>query len=171
MLENLGTIFTVRDLILFAVGSAVGIIGCIVVVSFWLKREWRLVENLKRPIMLISSPKHDMKFEATLLRNSGFFNIPNNPSDDPRSLDIAGGYCLFIIAYSKNNPAALSSVIQKARESNTPVIIYAEHDEIDPKGTDIELIRSYYLAEIANSPLRLMNLIFSILSIYKYSEK
>lgn len=166
-MEILGIIFTIRDLIILIAGAISGFVVAIIIISFWLKRERTLVKNLKRPIMIISSTQQDMKFEADLLRNSGFFSIPDDPSNDLRNLDdIREGYCLLILAYSKET-TILNFAIQATRNSKVPVIIYAKHGEIPPDGKDMDLIRGYYLAEIANSPLRLINLIFSILSVYK----
>lgn len=165
-MEFLGIIFTIRDLIILVVGAISGLIATVIIISFWLKRERTLVKNLKRPIMIINSAQQDMKFEAGLLRNSGFFSIPDDPSNDLRNLDDIKKYCLLILAYSKET-AVLNSAIQAARNSKIPVIVYAKHGEITSDGKDMNLIRSYYLAEIANSPLRLINLIFSILSVYK----
>jgi len=165
-MEILGIIFTIRDLIILVAGAITGLMVAIIIISFWLKKERTLVKNLKRPIMIINSAQQDMKFEAGLLRNSGFFSIPDDPNNDPRNLDDIKRYCLLILAYSKET-AIFNSAIQAARNSKVPVIIYAKQGEILPDGKDMDLIRGYYLAEIANSPLRLINLIFSILSIYK----
>lgn len=165
-MEILGIIFTIRDLIILVAGAITGLIVAIIIISFWLKKERTLVKNLKRPIMIINSAQQDMKFEAGLLRNSGFFSIPDDPSNDLRNLDDIKRYCLLILAYSKET-AIFNSAIQAARNSKVPVIIYAKQGEILPDGNDMDLIRGYYLAEIANSPLRLINLIFSILSVYK----
>lgn len=84
-MEILGIIFTIRDLIILVAGAITGLILAIIIISFWLKKERTLVKNLKRPIMIINSAQQDMKFEAGLLRNSGFFSIPDDPSNDLRA--------------------------------------------------------------------------------------
>ena len=168
-MELFGIIFTIRDFILLITGFIFAFVAAIIVISFWLQRERTLVANLKRPIMIISSLGKDMKFEADLLRNSGFFKIVDEPSNDLRNLDNIHKYSLLIIGYSKEGKV-LSTAVQATRNFNVPIIIYANQGEIDSNGEDMDLIRGYHLAEIANSPLRLMNLIFSILSIYKSNK-
>lgn len=158
-----------RDLILLFLALSAGVIGTIVVISFWLKRERRLIRNLKRPIMVFGSPENDMQFETDLLRKSKFFDI-EGPHDDLRNLQVVQDHCLLIISYSKDGDR-LKSVVKKAEENNIPLVIYAKHGEINRDGEDMKMIGSYHLAEIANSPLRLMNLIFSILSIYEHDKR
>lgn len=163
-LEVLGAVFTVRDLLIFLVSIIVFLKLFCGVLRSWFSRESRLFRNLKRPIMVLGSSGKDMKFETDIL--SGFFNVKGEPSKDLRRLDTLKNHALIIASYTRGE-TDLNRIFTSAKNSKIPVIVYASQNDIDSQGKDMRLIRDYYLAEIANSPMRMVNLIFSILSTYK----
>jgi len=130
------------------------------------KKEVRLILNLSRPIMVIGSPKREMEIETRLLKDAGFFRI-ENPVNKPQNTDRLRRHSLIIVGYTSGE-TKIQSILATAKYKNVPVIVVASPGEISRK--DIKAINSYSFCEIANSNLRLMNLIFSILSTYKYDN-
>lgn len=136
--------------------------------SIWLvcKKDFRLIQNLKRPIMVIGSSGKDMSLIVSLIRDAGFFRV-EEPSQTAQNIDRIKQHSLVVVAYTKTE-SETEKIINAVRTKSIPVIFYAAPSEIDRD--DGKLIQEYSYAEIANSPFRLMNLIFSILSTYNYDR-
>jgi len=136
-------------------------------IGIWLvcEKDFRLIQNLRRPIMVIGSSSKDMDLVITLIRDAGFFRL-ENPSKTSQNLDRIKKHSMVVVAYTKDE-SEVGKIIEVAKAKSIPVIFFAEQNEISDG--DKKLIYGYSYGEIANSPFRLMNLIFSILSTYKYN--
>ena len=117
--------------------------------------------------MVIGSSSKDMDLVITLIRDAGFFRL-ENAAKTAQNLDRIKKHSIVVIAYTKGE-SEVGRIIEAARAKSIPVIFFAEQNEINSE--DKKLIYGYSYGEIANSPFRLMNLIFSILSTYKYSRE
>ncbi|MEX2409903.1 MAG: hypothetical protein WD607_00790 [Candidatus Paceibacterota bacterium] len=137
--------------------------------GLWLvmKKDWRLINNLRKPIMLIGSSGKDMSLISNLIKDAGFFRV-EDCSDSIQNMDRIKDHSIVIIGYTKGE-IDVDKLIKQARSKSIPIIIYSKPGEVSEK--DKNFIYEYSYAEIANSSLRLMNLIFSILSVYKYENK
>lgn len=132
-----------------------------------IKRDWRLFDNLKRPIMVIGSSGKDMGLVVKLIRDAGFFRLEDFVGDTAQSLDRIKKHSIIVVGYTETETET-ARIIDTARAKSIPVIFYATFNEISK--SDGDLILGYSYAEVANTPFRIMNLIFSILSTYKYDK-
>lgn len=155
---------------IFALLEAIPFIGRIF--SFlwgvWLicKKDFRLIQNLSRPIMVIDSSGKDINLVIALIKDAGFFRLENS-SNTAQNLDRIKKHSMVVVGYTKSE-SEISRIIDAVRAKSIPVIFFAEQGEISDE--DKKKIHGYSYAEIANSSFRLMNLIFSILSTHKYSR-
>ncbi len=101
------------------------------------------------------------------IRDAGFFRL-ENPSKTAQNMDRLMKHSIVIVGYTKGE-FDVNKIISAARAKSLPVIFFAEQGEISEE--DKKVIYGYSYAEIANSPFRVMNLIFSILSTYKFSRQ
>jgi len=136
-------------------------------VCLLVKRDWRVLWNLRRPVMVIGSSGKDMELVASLIRDAGFFRF-ESPSKTAQNLDRIRGHSMVVVGYTSGE-TEIGRIIQAARAKSIPVIVFAASSEITDE--DREAIQEYSYAEIANTPFRIMNLIFSILSTHKYNGK
>lgn len=134
---------------------------------FVCKKDLRLIQNLRRPIMVIGSSGKDMSLIINLIQDAGFFRM-EPPSRTAQSTDRIRRHSIVVIGYTSGE-SEMGKIIEAVKAKSIPVIIYATPNEINEE--DEKLIREYSYAEIANSPFRLMNLIFSILSTHKYDRE
>jgi hypothetical protein len=116
--------------------------------------------------MIINSSSKDMDLIVSLIRDAGFFRL-ENPSKTIQNLDRLSKHSLVIVGYTIDE-LDVNKIISTARAKSIPVIFFAKHGEISEN--DKKVIFEYSYAEIANSPFRLINLIFSILSTYKLNR-
>lgn len=130
------------------------------------KKDFRLIQNLGRPIMVINSSGKDMDLIVAHIKDAGFFRL-ENPSKTDQNLDRVTRHSIVVIGYTKGE-SDVNKIISAVRAKSLPVIFFAEQGEISEE--DKKAIHGYSYAEIANSPFRLMNLIFSILSTYKFNR-
>lgn len=151
--------------------EAVPLIGKIFTFLFgmWLvcKKDLRLIQNLRRPIMVIGSSSKDMSFITNLIQDAGFFRI-ESPSRTTQNIDRIRRHSIVVVGYTSGE-SKMDKIIGAARAKSIPVIIFAAPNEIN--NVDKKSIYEYSYTEIANSPFRIMNLIFSILSTHKYDRE
>ena len=103
-----------------------------------------------------------MDLVIALIRDAGFFRL-ENPSKTAQNLDRIKKHSIVVVGYT-HGESEVKRVIEAVRAKSVPVIFFAEQGEIDKK--DKKLLCGYSYSEIANSPLRLMNLICSIISTF-----
>lgn len=134
---------------------------------FVCKKDFRLIQNLRRPIMVIGSSGKDMGLVISLINDAGFFRV-EDPSKTTQNLDRIKRHSVIVVGYTSGE-SEINKVIERARAKSIPVIVYAAPSEINKE--DKKLLHGYSYAEMANTPFRLVNLIFSILSTYKYGRE
>lgn len=137
---------------------------------FFFLKERRLYKNRKRPIMIFKSKDQSMELETKLLRDSKFFNIPEDPTDRHQNTDRIKNHGLIIVGYSPGMDG-FKNILTTAKDKQIPIIIYAVPGAIDTKGDDYKLICSYSYNCMCNFPLRLVNDVFTILSTFLHKEK
>lgn len=131
---------------------------------WWLKREIRLVKNLKRPILVLGTAEQPLDHEVELLKRTELFPHIEGPNKDPRGADLLNGKRLVILGYSPDEHFREAYRAAKSRE--IPVLIFAEPDQIKRESGDMELIRSYSHHCLCNTPLRLVSDVFAVMSTY-----
>lgn len=134
--------------------------------GFVCKKDFRLIQNLGRPIMIINSSGKDMDLIAAHIRDAGFFRL-ESPSKTDQNLDRLTKHSIVVVGYTEGE-SDVNKIISAVKAKSLPVIFFAEQGEISEE--DKKAVYGYSYAEIANSPFRLMNLIFSILSTYKFNQ-
>ena len=146
--------------LLIGVGIGFGIGVAFIV--FFLKKEWRLFKNRRRPIMIFKSKDQNMGVAFNLLSDSKLFKIetPTENYQDSVRLD---KHSLVIVGYTKKMQG-LKGIIDEAKNKRVPVIIYAKPNEIDQE--DMKILETYSYRSMCNTPLRLVNDVFTILSTY-----
>ncbi|MBI2470381.1 MAG: hypothetical protein HYV59_03960 [Planctomycetes bacterium] len=127
-----------------------------------------MFKNRKRPIMIFKSQDQSMELETKLLRDSKFFNVPEDPTDNPRNTDRIKNHGLIIVGYSKGMDG-FQNILSAAKSKQIPIIIYAAPKAIDEK--DLEEICKYSYNSMCNTPLRLVNDVFTILSTFPHGKK
>lgn len=138
-------------------------------VQIWLKKQYRLIKNLSQPIVFFDSRERKCEFEIDFLKETDFFNVSICSVEEERYWNDLTNYSIIIISYESIKGSA-ETHIEKIKREKKPVIIYTKPGEIDRGSDDMKAILEYELAEIANSPLRIINLIFSILSVKNYEN-
>lgn len=132
---------------------------------FFFLKERRLYKNRKRPIMIFKSKDLSMELETKLLRDSKFFNIPEDPTDRHQNTDRIKNHGLIIVGYSPGMDG-FKNILTTAKDKQIPIIIYAAPGAIGMKGDDYKLICSHSYNCTCNFPLRLVNDVFTILSTF-----
>lgn len=116
--------------------------------------------------MVIGSSSKDIDLVVALIKDAGFFRLESS-SNTAQNLDRIKKHSIVVVGYTKGE-SEVSRIIDAVKAKSIPVIFFAEQGEISDE--DKKIIYGYSYAEMANSSFRLMNLIFSILSTYKYSQ-
>ena len=120
--------------------------------------------------MIFKSKDQSMDTETKLLKDSKFFNIPEDPTDNPQNVDRIKNHGLIIVGYSKGMDG-FQNILSTAKSKRIPIIIYAANNAIDKEGKDYEEIGKYSYHSICNLPLRLVNDVFTILSTFPHWKK
>ena len=138
--------------------------------GIWLlcKKDIRLIQNLKRPIMVMDSSTKDMKLVRELIHDAGFFRL-EEPTTATQSTDRIRNHGAIIVGYTKGE-SNLKEIISAAKNKSIPVIVFAMPGELEAGSQDLKSVQEYSYAEIAKTPFRLVNLIFAILSTHRYGR-
>jgi hypothetical protein len=143
------------------------IIGAVVATVFlwwFFKKEIRLFRNRRRPIMIFYAKGSalNMGMETKTLRASGFFNIPEDPTDNFQECHRIEDHGLVIVGYSKGMQG-LRDILDCVKAKRIPLIVYTK-DMLDP--ADKSLLETYPWYSLCNVPLRLVSDTFIILSTF-----
>ena len=160
--QNLITTMDIYSLIYFAVYFILGVLVCFAFLRFFFRKEIRLFNNRRRPIMIFKSTSEDMEVETKILRDSKLFNIPENPTDKHQNIDRIKDHSLIIIGYS-TGMTNFDDIFNGAKSVGVPVIVYSKDkipDDIFNK------LRNYSWYSTCQVPLRLINDVFTILSTF-----
>ncbi len=137
---------------------------------FFFLKERRLFKNRKRPIMIFKSKDQSMEIETKLLRDSKFFNVPEDPTDRHQNTDRITNHGLIIVGYSLGMDG-FKNILSAAKDKQIPIIIYSAQGAIVQGGEDSRLISSYSYHSVCNVPLRLVNDVFTILSTFPHRKR
>lgn len=149
-------------LVTLLIGFIVGVLSFLGFLLFFFKKEWRLYQNRKRPIMVFKSDSQNMDLETKLIQDSELFSV-EEPSVNYQEIDRLDTHSLVILGYSPGMKG-FEQILQGVKSKKVPLIIYANYETITPG--DAEKLKEYSYYSICNLPLRLMNDVFTILSTY-----
>jgi len=152
------------------IGSGVlGVSGGIAAAKIIVRKERRLLTNLKRPVAVIPARQGSMEHEARLLKDVEFFNIDQLASD-PRSVDLVTKHRLVVLQYDADPKSHFWKTYEQLQSRQVPVIVYAKPGEISFKTDHMERIQRYSLHTLCNTPLRLLSDVTSIMTTYPESK-
>ena len=126
---------------------------------FFYRKEHRMLNNAKRPIMIFKCDGMDMEVETRLLRDIGYFRIDEEPCSNYQMADRITDHGLVIVAYGPGIQN-FDEILSRVRDAKVPLIVYAKDripDEVTAK------IRSYSWCLLCQYPLRLVNDVFGVL--------
>lgn len=152
----------IYSLVAFAVYFILGVLVCLAFLRFFFRKEIRLFNNRRRPIMIFKSTGEDMEIETKLLRDSKLFNIPEDPTDKHQNIDRIKNHSLIIIGYSAGM-TNFDDIFNGAKIAGVPVIVYSKDkipDDVFNK------LRNYSWYSTCQVPLRLINDVFTVLSTF-----
>lgn len=129
--------------------------------------QFRFANNLRRRVYFLKiNGKHSLEIERNLLKDTRLFKVEDTIyeiGDDLRIFQQTGTHCLYVIGYDPNF-SGYKGIIEKASQSNIPVIIFAEQGEI--KETEHwEIFNSYIYCDVANTSSRLTVIILNTMYI------
>ena len=141
---------------------------------WFLRRQWQLYRNLKRPIVLLrpvlatGAPvaDGDLTQEYNLIQRTGFLNI--QAPTDYRSFNPAGNHCIVVLGY-KAGMAGLDEVLARLKSNHVPLILYT-YGNVTIRPEDKLKLDSYPYALMANFPLTLLNHIYSTAASFPYAS-
>lgn len=142
------------------------------VISFWIflnffvKKERRLIKNIRRKIMIYAPNDQDITAAYNLLKDSNFFNLVERT--DAKVMDTMAKEKpgLVIIGFSPEDRNNFYTIFHKAKYQELPIVIYTFGKNNSLESSDWEQLQGYSFYSIVNSPLRLLNDVFAILSVY-----
>lgn len=170
-IDTLGTILTLRDFALIIVALLTLAIFTLLFTIFIFKKQIRLYKNLKRPIKIFYSKGQplNMQVETKTLRQSGFFNIPEDPTDNYQDCHSISNHGLVIIGYT-TGMQGLSDILDVVKAKRIPLIVYTKERLNE---NDRLLLESYPWYSLCNVPLRVISDAYTILSTFplpKYAK-
>ncbi len=127
----------------------------------------RFANNLRRKIYFLKlNDEKPLMVERNLLSNTKLFNVEKEIytiSNDPKILQLMDKHSFFVIGYDPNYDK-YEELISKAKNTNTPIVLFAKQGEIkDPKHW--ELFNGYIYCDIANTSSRLTVIILNTMYI------
>ncbi|MDD2807500.1 MAG: hypothetical protein PHW95_03220 [Patescibacteria group bacterium] len=160
ILDSLPTVYSL------VAGMSVGIllIACI------LRKEFRWFRNVRRPIMIFSpkgSTTLDMKMETKILRDTKFFKIPEDPSDNFQDCHNIANHSLVIVGYEPGM-AGFKDILNAVKSVKIPIVVYTKQPLAE---TDRNLLNSYPWHSVCNFPLKLLSDTFTILSTFPNKKR
>ncbi len=160
-LNTIGLYITAFDIILYTV---IGVVIAVVFLYWFFYKEIRLFRNRQRPIMIFYSKGAtlNMGMETKTLRATGFFNIPENPTDNYQDCHNIKGHGLVIVGYT-SGMTGLADIVDCVKAKRIPLIVYTK-DRLDDD--DKALLETYPWYSLCNVPLRLVSDAFTILSTF-----
>lgn len=117
--------------------------------------------------MIFKSEDADMEIETKLLKDSGLFNIPEEPTDKHQDIDRIKDHSLVIIGYSENMEH-LNEILNGVKAEHIPLIVYSTHNIPEEQ---FQALRNYSFYSTCQVPLRLLNDAFTILATFPEKVK
>lgn len=164
-MEFINNFFNIHSAISFIVGLVPAGFFVYKLVSFLIRKEIRLFNNLKRMIYLMTTDtQNSLQREKTLLQKNGLYQVNNEILNlsDLGMLDTTDKFSVFVVAYSKEF-AHYQNIIDRAKRDLIPVIFLAGPQDI----TDDHMIifKDYPYFEMCNTSARLLTTIFNLSAI------
>ena len=139
-------------------------------------RQWKLYQNLRRPVIILTPTSEDgapivggeMTNEISLLKSNGLLNISYDGSDY-RTFDPTGKHCVVVLGY-KEGMAGLDDLLRRMKSNHVPLVVYT-YGKNAVADRDKQLFDQYPWMLYANFPLTLLNHIFSTVASYPYDRK
>lgn len=143
---------------------AVAVIFAFGLLIWIIKKEARLFLNRKRPIKIFYAKGQalNMAMETKTLRESGFFNIPEDPTDSYQDCHRLANHGLVIIGYTPGMEG-LRDILDAVKAKRIPLIVYTKA-RLAPQ--DQALLETYPWYSLCNVPLRVVSDAFTILSTF-----
>jgi hypothetical protein len=161
VINTIGTFVTVRGIVIVLVTS---VVFSLLLTHFIFRKQVRQYRNLKRPVKIFYAKGQplNMKAETKTLRESGFFNIPEEPTDDYTDCNRIGNHGLVIIGYTPGMQG-LKDILDAVKQKRIPLIVYTKERLED---ADKALLETYPWYSLCNVPLRVISDAYTILSIF-----
>lgn len=158
-MDVLNFIFNGQTFISALIGGVTGAAALYGILRFIYRKEIRLFNNAKRPIMIFKCDGMNMEIETQMLRDIGFFNVNEQPCSNFQMADRITDHGLVIVAYAEGNHH-FDEILSRVRTAKVPLIVYSKTripDDVTEK------IRGYSWCLLCQYPLRLVNDVFGIL--------
>lgn len=177
--EKVSTALSIWDIIKAIAASVVALIGAIALIVRAMKTNRRLAKNLGRSIFIYcpngakrsTGEIKDMKREISVLQNSGYFVLPNEPISDyrqiePNQIKEAG---IVIIGYD-SQMAHFEELVDIARQFNKPLIVYTFELGLQLTPAHKEALNNYKWYTLSSMPLRLVSDVFAVMASFNYEK-
>lgn len=139
-------------------------------VYFWVfyKKERLLTKNLSRAIILYYPTGKNFDIEEGLLKDAKLFKIDKSSDNPVHIIDSlhAKKHSLIIAGFDPSDRNNFYKVFEKAAEKSLPFIVYTFGNNQAMEGKDWKKLTNYSYYSVVNSPLRLLNDVFAILSTF-----
>lgn len=147
-----------------ATAIAVAVISAVGLFIWMMKKEVRLFLNRRRPIKIFYAKGQElnMAMETKTLRESGFFNIPEDPTDSYQDCNRLTNHGLVIVGYTPGMKG-LQEILHAVKAKRIPLIVYTK---VQLEKADKELLEAYPWYSLCNVPLRVVSDAFTILSTF-----
>ena len=136
-------------------------------------REWRLIRNLSRHIIFYYPEGTDFETPKDLLLDSKIFKlgkVTNNIKSVKRNITQKKPG-LIIIGYTTDDAENFFQIYNLASQEGLPVIVYTfGNARAITEDHKIKMDEYSYYSTV-NAPLRLLNDVFTILSVFNYPKK
>lgn len=169
-MEFINSFFNIQSAISFLLGLIPAGFFVYKLVSFLIRKEIRLFNNLKRTVYLMTtSNQSSLQREKTLLQKNGLYHTHNEIFDlsDLGILETTDKFSVFVIAYSKEF-THYQKIIDRAKRDAIPVIFLAGPGSILDE--HMAIFKDYPYFEMCNTSARLLTTIFN-LSVITPNEK
>lgn len=176
LIDALSALSLIEWVIVSAVFLATHIVVYLAFAKWVYRRQWKLYQNLKRPIVVFKPtyengsvmPGGDMANEVKLLKKNGLLNIDDSPGNF-KNFNPKGKHCIVVIGY-KAGMAGFAEFLRRIETNHVPLIVYTFGSNA-VAGDDKKVMDKYPYALPANFPLTLLNHIFATASSYPYDTR
>ncbi len=144
-------------------GGILGLGGGIAGARFILKKERRLLSNMKRQVVVISTENQMMDHEAELLERVGYFKV-KRVSSDVRNLTLLDGSAVIVVGYSPNSQVYEGS-FDYAKSHKLPFIVFAGKHRLSNEDRDV--LKTYSFSSLCETDLRLVSDVFAVMSTFR----
>ena len=161
-IKQLCLLLDIYSYVILLIGLVIGVGACISFIYFFFKKEWRLFQNRRRPIMIFRSADQNMGVAFNLLQDTKLFKV-EEPTENYQDSIRLNKHSLVIIGYS-SGMNGFKDIVESAKQKRIPIIVYAKPSDISDE--DMKILNDYCYYSICNIPLRLINDVFTILSTF-----